>query len=224
MISAWLVLALVLMLADWTAVWQGWERIVRITKPVVMLALLVWFVSTSGLGGTAFWFWLGLAASLVGDVLLLLPRSFFVYGLGAFLVALWAFAIGLNTPLPVPSVSLLIHFLLACMTWLMLVALMLPALRRNPTHRKLMLPVGIYAAAMCLMAFSALHTLWRPDWSRSAAVLAAFGGLLFFCSDALLACDRFIQPFPLARLWVRITYHLGQLGLAAGALMALTSG
>jgi hypothetical protein len=36
----------------------------------------------------------------------------------------------------------------------------------------------------------------------------------------MLGFDRFVRPFKHARLWVRITYHLGQLGLAAGALLA----
>jgi len=223
MVNGWLILALALMLADWAAVWRGRERIVRITKPAVMLALIAWFGSTAGMEGNAPWFLGGLAASLVGDIFLLLPRRFFVSGLGAFLVALWAYAIGLNIPLPAVSTGLVALGVLAFAVWMALLALVLPHVKRTAVHRKLVLPVGIYAASMSLMASSALHTLGRPDWPSSAAVLAANGGLLFFCSDALLAYDRFIRPFPHARLFVRITYHLGQLGLAAGAVMALMS-
>jgi len=223
MITGWLALALALMLADWMAVWRGREQIVRITKPGVMLALMAWFTSTAGLRGNAPWFLAGLAASLIGDIFLLLPRSFFTFGLGSFLAALWAYTIGLNIPPTSVSTALIAMGILAAAVCMALLVLILPHVKRSAAHRKLELPVGVYAAAMCLMAFSGLHTLWRPDWPDAAAVLAANGGVLFFCSDALLAYDRFIQPFPHARLWVRITYHLGQLGLAAGALLALMS-
>jgi len=69
------------------------------------------------------------------------------------------------------------------------------------------------------MLFSTLATLVGRDWDVPADARAAAGGLLFFCSDSLLAFDRFVRPFPRARFWVRVTYHLGQLGLALGALL-----
>jgi len=72
-------------------------------------------------------------------------------------------------------------------------------------------------SARCL--FSALWTLFRPDWTASASGLAASGALLFLCSDILLAVDRFAYRFPHARLWVRVTYHLGQLALVGGAAL-----
>jgi len=224
MLNGWLILSLILMLADWAAVWRGWSWVNYFTKPGVMLALMAWFVSTAGSGGNAPWFLAGLAASLLGDILLLLPRHFFVYGLVAFLAALLAYAIGLNIPLLPPTPLMMILAVLTVAAWVALVALVLPHVKNSPDHCKMAGPVGVYAAAMCLMAFSALHTLGRPDWPLSAAVLAANGGLLFFFSDALLAFDRFIRPLPHARLFVRIPYHLGQLGLIAGALLALTSG
>ena len=69
------------------------------------------------------------------------------------------------------------------------------------------------------MVFSAIWTLFRLDWKAPASGLAASGALLFLCSDILLAVDRFAYPFPRSRLWVRVTYHLGQLALAAGAAL-----
>ena len=54
----------------------------------------------------------------------------------------------------------------------------------------------------------------------SNAVLPA-GALLFFISDSLLAYDRFTRKTPAIRLWVMVTYHLAQFGLAAGFIAAL---
>ena len=79
-------------------------------------------------------------------------------------------------------------------------------------------PMMIYLLVICMMLFSSVLTLFRPDWILPAAGLAATGGILFFISDNLLVINRFIKPFPNARLWVRICYHLGQLGLITGVL------
>jgi len=70
-----------------------------------------------------------------------------------------------------------------------------------------------------LALFSAVMTLFRAEWGACASGLAAAGGALFFGSDFFLLFNRFVQPLANARLWVRISYHLGQLSLAAGVLM-----
>lgn len=49
----------------------------------------------------------------------------------------------------------------------------------------------------------------------------AVGGMLFFLSDTMLAYDRFVKPIPNGRLWVRITYHLGQILIISGAALQL---
>ena len=46
---------------------------------------------------------------------------------------------------------------------------------------------------------------------------AALGGLLFLCSDALLAFNRFHTPLPASALWVLATYWAAQ-WLIASAL------
>ena len=42
-------------------------------------------------------------------------------------------------------------------------------------------------------------------------------------ADVLLAVDRFIRPMPGARVWKRITYQLGQLGIIAGVLLTFSA-
>jgi uncharacterized membrane protein YhhN len=69
------------------------------------------------------------------------------------------------------------------------------------------------------MVFSAWATLFRPDWGALRALFAVIGASLFFISDAMLAWDRFVRSFPRARLWVHMTYHVGQIGLAASLVL-----
>jgi uncharacterized membrane protein YhhN len=205
--------------ADWIAVWQGWHRVNYFTKPAALLLLSIWFSSVSVPDGLTLWFGLGLFFSLVGDVFLLFSNRYFIYGLAAFLIAQVAYVVGFYCCLPPITASF--WFLLGTQVcvWVIMLVGLVKNLFRNPAHRKMVFPAGIYAAAISAMLFSALWTLFRPDWTATASGLAASGALLFFCSDILLALDRFVRPFPHARLWVRVTYHLGQLALAAGAAL-----
>jgi len=54
--------------------------------------------------------------------------------------------------------------------------------------------VAVYAAVISLMLVSALATLFQPGWPTSEAAFVAIGATLFFCSDALLAWNRFVAP------------------------------
>ena len=219
MLNFWLFLAVLLIAADWTAVWQEWHKVNYLTKPAVLLLLFIWFWTVSVPDGPVLWFGLGLFFSLAGDVFLLFSHRYFIYGLAAFLIAQVAYVIGFNCCLPPISASFWFLISAQVLVWVVMILVMVKNLSRNPNHRKLIIPVGIYTAAISAMLFSALWTLFRPDWTALASGLAVSGALLFFCSDLLLAIDRFIRPFPHARLWVRVTYHLGQLALAAGAAL-----
>jgi len=218
-LNFWLFLAVLLIAADWTAVWQGWHRVNYLTKPAVLLLLSIWFWSVSVPNGPAIWFGLGLFFSLVGDVFLLFSHRFFIYGWATFLTAQVAYVIGFNCCLPPISVYFWLLLGVQVCVWVVITSVIVKNLSKNPSHRKMVFPVVAYVAAICAMLFSALWTLFRPDWTALASGLAVSGAVLFFYSDILLALDRFAYPFPHARLWVRVTYHLGQLALAAGAAL-----
>jgi hypothetical protein len=66
-----------------------------------------------------------------------------------------------------------------------------------------------------LVLFSAWATLFRPEWTSLRQGLVIVGASLFFCSDAMLAWDRFVMPSFWLHLLVIVTYHLGQMALAA---------
>lgn len=65
-------------------------------------------------------------------------------------------------------------------------------------------------------------TWFRDQWSTEAALLVSVGALLFTISDSVLATGRFLRPVPYGNFLVMFTYHLGQLGIAFGAILMLS--
>ena len=147
---------------------------------------------------------IGLVASLVGDVALTIPGGF-VPGLLAFLAAhlayLWAFT--RVQPFASWPTSFLLYGLLAgtVLSWLWAG---IPA--------PLQIPVTAYVICLASMAAQTAVIAWHvrstPDAKRTA--MLAFGGFMFFCSDGLLALNKFAGPVPLAALLVLPTYWTAQ--------------
>ncbi len=216
MSDLWLGLALSTALADWVAVAKGEVRLERIAKPLTLLFLLLWFAMRTGLQAGSAWFFAGLFFSLLGDVALLFERGFLA-GLFAFLLAHLCYIVAINSPLgevsPALSLPIAIVLALSAARLLRRIAQSLAA-RQRPD---LILPVYIYGLVLSLMLLSALMTLFRRDWSISAALTLAFGAVLFYFSDLLLAWNRFVAPVRDGRLWNMILYHLGQILLTIGA-------
>jgi uncharacterized membrane protein YhhN len=155
----------------------------------------------------------GLAISAVGDTALLFKhRSAFMVGLFAFLVAhllyagafLWSAGAG---PSWTPLVGVVIFG--AASGWLVrrMWGGLMPSLRA---------PLVIYTAACTAMASAALATL-AGTWPAEAAETAAAGAALFFVSDANLAWNDFVEPYPHGQTVTLSLYWAGQLGLAVAA-------
>jgi uncharacterized membrane protein YhhN len=148
----------------------------------------------------------GLACSLVGDVMLMLPRDRFVPGLAAFLLAHLAYLVAFASGVPVGTAPVLILPLLA--TGTLLLRLLWPGLGRFRG------PVLAYTVAILLMVWQA--------WGRNrvapseGASLAAAGAALFMMSDAILALNRFRRPWSGAQIAIMTSY------VAAQALIALS--
>jgi uncharacterized membrane protein YhhN len=226
----WMGAILILALIDWTVTAKHWVHARYATKPAVLLALLLWFWWASAAPArspAAIWFAAGLFFSLLGDIFLMIPRSWFLAGLGSFLLAHLAYITSLNqTSLPM-NLPFLILCLLVCAWSALYYRVIRAGLARTPGSRRLRTGVLLYSLVITLMLLSALSTLFRPAWLTlnqgvgASAILVSLGGVLFFTSDSILAYDRFIRPLRLGRLLIRITYHTGQTALAAGMLLHL---
>ncbi len=224
MVIGYLLLAISLFLAsiDWLAVARRQKRLEYVCKPATMVAILIggWLLTRGPHDGWEASFFLpGLACSLVGDILLMLPdKRFFLPGLVTFLLAHLCYIAGLNPTLPPwPALALLP----------VVVAVSLPPYRhitaglRRQGQTALLVPVTVYSLVISLMLLSAWATLFRPEWTVLRRGLVIAGASLFFASDTMLAWDKFVTPSPSARLRVMVTYHLGQVALAGSIALAV---
>ncbi len=210
-------LAMPVAILDWLAVARRWKAAGFFAKPGVMLVLLAWLWMVSGYRGQLFWFALGLAFSMAGDIFLMLPKERFIPGLVAFLLAHVAYLIGFNPTLPPLSLpTVLVAILVGLVTIRLFNAIASGLLAAGKESLKM--PVLIYSIVISLVLISALLTLVRTEWGESPAFLVSSGALLFFISDLILAWNRFVAPITRARLITRVAYHMGQFLLVLGAV------
>lgn len=219
-IAGLLLVAALAAIVNWTAVWRGgsrWLAAERVTKPVVMLALvgaaMVWPAEPGSSAAAVRPFLLGgLVASLAGDVLLL-PPGRFVPGLVAFLVGHVAYLMAF---VALPG---FVPWLVAgVVTAVVLIGTVGRVLVRAARPIGLGGPVALYLVAICAMAVAATRT------GEPAAILGAW---LFVTSDAILGWGRLRAPGPgvprgggrALGVAVMVTYHLAQ-GLLVLALVA----
>jgi uncharacterized membrane protein YhhN len=204
--------AVVAAVVDWVALSRGDRRSGYVAKPAVLVALTLAAAALpadhTDLVHRKWWFVAALACSLVGDVLLMLPRDLFVGGLSAFLAAHVLFIVGLLQPPAPPGdppfafspVGLAVAAVVAVAVVSVPATLIFRSLTRHG-DRALLAPVAAYLVAITTMAVLAANV---------GVPAALVGAALFVVSDAVLALDRFVRPLPHGQLAVHVTYHLAQ--------------
>jgi uncharacterized membrane protein YhhN len=198
-----LAVALVLSVIDWLAVANGRTSLEYACKPAATIAFLATALALDpGSGTERAWFVAALAACLVGDVLLMLPRDAFLGGLAAFVVAHVCFTVGFAT-LGVTGTRLSAG---AAVVALVAVPLALRFVRAMRAHGQsaLVAPVVGYVVVIGAMATVAIAV--GNAWAIAGAVL-------FLGSDALIAETRFVAPRSWGPVAVMVTYHLALSGL-----------
>ena len=147
--------------------------------------------------------------SLGGDIALLWPESWFIVGLGLFLIA-HGFYIALFRQGQVwfPSRKALAAVLVVGTG---MYAVIWPGLS-DPV---LKIAVAVYVSVISLMAAQAIGraTVLQDAPSRWVAVAAC----IFMLSDACIAINKFVTPLPWAGLWILATYYTAQLLIARHA-------
>ena len=203
--GAWtcLVLATFAAVGDWIAVHRGAKNLEYVCKPLTMV-LLMGVAATVSVDDPSVrgWFLVALTLSMLGDVFLMVPADLFIAGLAAFLLAHVAYVIGLWVD-GVEFLAFTIGVALAAVAVVVIGGRVLRSVRAGK-HRDMAVPVGAYMAVISVMLASAIGTQ-EP--------LAIGGAALFYCSDALIAWERFVRPQPWHRLAIIVTYHLAQAGL-----------
>ena len=142
------------------------------------------------------WILAGLALSLLGDVALLWPAQGFIGGLVAFLLAHLSYILAFSRRMRFAALPL--PFVVYAAVTLAILWLLWPGV-----PQALRLPVVAYVICLATMAAQAA-VAWR------SAPLAAIGGALFVCSDALLATNKFMLTLPASGLWILASYWAAQ--------------
>ena len=190
-------------------------------KPLLLTVLSLWFYLQCRPLKSRFsqLILAGLGFSIGGDTLLMLAAygpeadSFFLLGLGSFLIAQVSYAIAFWT-YPGAKTGDLQRQPLRALPFLLYLAGILGMLWTGmPDGMKA--PVAVYAAAIVAMAMGAFNL--RGIHSREAFLGLMAGVLLFVLSDSLIAINKFGQAVPYARVWIMVTYLLGQYLIARNA-------
>jgi uncharacterized membrane protein YhhN len=212
------ILMVLFALAEWYAVWKEQYKIRRVTKPGTLVFMILWFTAVTHWEGQLFWFGLALVFSLLGDILLLLPSRFFLGGLSAFFTAHIFYLIAFKLFAPPPNLYRLFLLAVILIFDIFLGRIILKGVRKHTSSKKMLFPVGAYVLVISLMLYTALVTLFRPEWNLNGAILAGLGAVLFVISDSHLGYNKFVKPIKNGNLIVMVTYHLAQFCIILGAL------
>lgn len=197
-----LALGLAAAFANWIAVGRGAKPLEYVAKPLTLVLFIAAAVALDPSDETVrLWFVIALVLCLVGDVLLMIPRNLFVFGLGAFLMGHLAYVVGLQLA-GQTGLWFVIGLAVVLVGAVVIGVRVVRAVRAS--EPSLVGPVTAYMAVISLMVACAFGT-------RNG--FAIVGALLFYGSDALIAWNRFVRPAPWAGVAIMVTYHLGQLGL-----------
>ncbi|MBM3292998.1 MAG: lysoplasmalogenase [Candidatus Aminicenantes bacterium] len=170
---------------------KGRWRLVYVFKPLTMSLVIALAAVRVPLDRPAYKTFIlaGLAASLLGDVFMMLRRKRFVEGLAAFLLAHGFYiAAFVSTTGARLSLGTVWPFLVYAIVMMRIVL---------PRAGRMKGPIVVYIIVITLMAALAAD---RHILLGGAMALSAFAGaLLFVISDSVLAANRFVKKIPFAQ-------------------------
>lgn len=202
--------------ADVFFVYEKYDQFRYISKPLLLIILILLYLAETGLRSAFAKIMLGaLLCSWAGDILLLF-NDFFTAGLVAFLAAHILYIVyllrikgnakGLLQFQPLFGIPVIAW-------WLLLLGLL------NPFLDQLKIPVIVYATILCTVWMLSLNLFWKVD--KRTAALFFFGAGQFVLSDSVLAINRFVYPFDILPIIVMITYTSAQFLLVKGSIRHL---
>ena len=194
-----------------------WHWLFKPLTMVIAIVLVAYSAHQSSAGGrfeSKPWWLLGaaLAGSLAGDAFLMV-EGFFIPGLVSFLLAHVAYVALFRQGVawfPRPA---------ALAATLGVGVAMYAFLWQGGLPAGLRIPVAVYVTVIALMAAQAIGRAGALGDRASRQV--ALGACFFMLSDSLLATNRFVQPLPLAQVWVLATYYAAQAFIVHGMVQGL---
>ena len=179
--------------------YMSWEMLYRILKPLttIFVISLLFFAKNPSLIKFKNLMVSAMIFCLLGDILLL-RDEFFIFGLGAFLIAhlllTYGFVVLEGFHVHWISGLLFLGLGLSIFFWL------------KPDLGNLELPVAIYILTICCMAWQGIG-LWLKKRIRAHALIA-IAVFLFMFSDMMIAVNKFKSPFPLSGVVILSTYWI----------------
>jgi uncharacterized membrane protein YhhN len=224
-----LILSIVFAIAHWFFIYKKSRLGILVTKPLVMIFLMAWMLVSipnvlnriASLNLLPLWFLMGLCFGLIGDVFLMWPDRFFLLGLIAFLINQVFYLIGFGTYFSTTGNSGLQSGLYGIVLLILLATVysLFRGMDKNGMSRMKM-PIGVYAVIISLMVVAAYETFFF-HWPLLASVFVALGATLFYISDIMNAWTRFVSPISQDRIKIMTTYHLAQICITVGIVLAV---
>lgn len=184
------------------------RQFVWVFKPLTMVLIIVMAHIYSA--RKFFYLWailVGLVFSLIGDVFLIVPQTYFVFGLLSFLFAhIFYTAAFFKAGEGKFNLASLATFL---------IGFLILALNYGGVPAALKIPVIVYATAISLMLCFALNFYLTKKTPQSLFALA--GAFLFVVSDSILAFNKFTYEFFSAKIFILATYFTAQWLIARSA-------
>lgn len=194
------------------------ERLRYVTKPLIVISLLIMFaISTKLKGRFHKRMFTGLVFGLAGDVLLMYVwknESYFMYGLIAFLLChifyIRAFYLDFQSAPELDKkgarIAIAICAVFAIGYYIYI--------RQDLGAMKL--PVMIYTFIISLMMMMAAFRNMRVN--KMSFNLILFGAMFFLISDSILAYNKFVNSFDLGGLLIMGTYMIAQYLITVGGI------
>jgi uncharacterized membrane protein YhhN len=188
----------------------------QITKPMLMIALLVYFNQSVPKTGLSKFVNAALILSAIGDTLLLFNDEnplFFMLGLGSFLFAHLVY-IFLNLNL-IDSEDRKLKFHWSDILFAGYGLFVFRFVR--PNLGEMLIPTLIYTVVICMMGITAAKRFGKT--SKESFLYLLGGAIIFIISDSLLAINKFYSNFEQADLLIMLTYITGQFLIVKGIIL-----
>ena len=186
---------------DLIGVGLGLQWMQVVFKPLIMISLILLYLASSEKRNRLYL--AALVFSFLGDVFLLDKNDFFLFGVGAFLIAqlFYIVLVRRNSP-DLGQRSLLMAAPPFIVYLILLMSLLMPGLGT------LKYPVLVYGMVISFFGITALQNQITRRKASSGILLV--GAVLFIVSDSLIAINKFVEPHMVYPVAIMLTYVLAQ--------------